>query len=139
MTMGDGVTVLAIDPGRSKCGVAIVRRDEGILARSVVHKEDLRRLLHTLIQQFHPDVIVLGCGTGMKDVEKIISSLDSTLKIEIVDENYTSIDARKRFFKENPPRGLKRLIPTTLQTPNVAYDDYVAVILAERYLSKATE
>lgn len=132
-----GVTVLAIDPGRSKCGVAIVRAKDGVLARAVAPMDDLLRLLRVLVQQFHPDTVVLGRGTGMKDVEKIVRQLDSAPPIEIVDETYTSLDARQRFFKEHPPRGLKRLVPTTLQTPNVAYDDYVAVILAERYLEGA--
>lgn len=134
----DGMTVLAIDPGRSKCGVAILRRGEGVLARAVVSRNDLARLARVLIAQFVPQAVVLGRGTGMKDVERVIRLIDDAPHIEIVDETYTSLDARKRFFKENPPRGLKRLIPTTLQTPSVAYDDYVAVILAERYLEGLT-
>ncbi|HKM17981.1 MAG TPA: pre-16S rRNA-processing nuclease YqgF, partial [Limnochordia bacterium] len=34
----------------------------------------------------------------------------------------------------HPPRGWRRLLPVSLQTPPVPIDDYVAVILAQRYL-----
>jgi hypothetical protein len=50
-----------------------------------------------------------------------------------VDESYTSEAARRRYVAENPPRGLERLLPSSLRTPSVPYDDYVAVILGERF------
>ena len=40
------------------------------------------------------------------------------------------------YWREHPPRGLMRLIPVTMQVPPVPVDDYVAVILAERYFDK---
>jgi RNase H-fold protein (predicted Holliday junction resolvase) len=131
---GTGRTILAIDPGRSKCGVAVVRQGEGALARAVVPRADLARLLRTFLRQYQPCSVILGKGTGSKDVENIVCQLENVPPVEYVDEQYTSLDARKRFFQENPPRGLKRLIPTGLQTPEVPYDDYVALILAERFL-----
>jgi len=132
---GETFRVLAIDPGRSKCGVAVMQSGNGALARAVVPKDDLARLLRTFIRQFQPDVVILGRGTGARDIENVVGQLEG----EYVDETYTSLDARKRFFRDNPPRGLKRLIPTGLQTPEVPYDDYVALILAERYLEQKME
>lgn len=128
------LTILAVDPGRTKCGLAIVRRNEGVLTRAVVTKENLARLLRVIFEQFQPTVTVLGRGTGAKEIERLIRQIDGAPQIKMVDETYTSLDARQRFFREHPPKGLKRLIPTGLQTPDVPYDDYVAVILAERYL-----
>lgn len=129
-------TVLAVDPGRWKCGVAIVARDKGVLARAVVPQDDLQRLLRVLVSEFQPDTIIVGRGTGAKEARSIVNHLNLPLPTVSVDETYTSQDARKRFFKEHPPKGLKRLIPTSLQVPEVPYDDYVAVILAERYLEE---
>jgi hypothetical protein len=54
--------------------------------------------------------------------------------VKVVDERNSTMLARKHFFIENPPRGLLRLVPTSLQVPNRPYDDYVAVILAESFL-----
>ena len=34
----------------------------------------------------------------------------------------------------NPPRGWRRLLPVSMQMPPEPYDDYVAVILAQRFL-----
>jgi hypothetical protein len=53
----------------------------------------------------------------------------------LVDEHRSSEQGRRRYFRDNPPRGWRRLLPVGLQTPPRAYDDYVAVILAERYLA----
>ncbi len=53
----------------------------------------------------------------------------------MIDEHRSSEQGRRRYFRENPPRGWRRLLPVGLQTPPRAYDDYVAVVLAERYLA----
>ena len=55
-------------------------------------------------------------------------------KIEVVDEYRTTDEARKLYWKIHPPRGLWRLVPTTMRVPPVPVDDLVAVILARRYL-----
>ena len=56
------------------------------------------------------------------------------ISVKLVDEKFSSTRARARFFQENPPRGIRRLIPRGLLTPERPYDDYVALILAEDYL-----
>lgn len=136
--------VLAIDPGRAKCGVAIVRRsaDPGgsspeqtaeVLHRSVVPSPEIDRIIASLFARFSPEVILIGDGTTSSQVVGIAEGLHLA-PVRLVDEKFSSVQARKRFFVENPPQGLRRLIPVSLQTPPRAYDDYVAVLLAERYL-----
>ena len=53
----------------------------------------------------------------------------------VVDEYRTTEMAKKEYWKVNPPRGLKKLIPLGMQVPPVPVDDFVAVILARRYIS----
>ena len=53
----------------------------------------------------------------------------------MVDEYNTTQLAKGEYWKANPPRGLKKLIPITMQVPPVPVDDYVAVILARRYIA----
>lgn len=129
------MTVLAIDPGRCKCGVAVVSNTNEIevLHRAVVSTEQIPDVLSDLYARYSPDVIIIGNGTTAKVVMESAKKLSSN--VELVDEKFTSIEARKKYFIENPPRGLHRLIPISLQTPNQPFDDYVAVILAERYLA----
>lgn len=131
------VTVLAIDPGTHKCGIAVVSgKDQQILHRCVVSTAEIADIVTRLSQQHSPSIVILGNGTSAKAAADSIKKAIS-IPIELVDEKLTSVAARKRFFKENPPRGLRRLIPTSLQTPSQPYDDYVAIILAERYLASA--
>ncbi|MHB9036456.1 MAG: pre-16S rRNA-processing nuclease YqgF [Armatimonadota bacterium] len=140
--MNKSITVLAVDPGRSKCGVAVARTTTEpthsieILHKSVVDSAHLGNTVADLQQKHHSDVIIVGDGTTSSQAAKTIGKV-SAVPIEIVDEKFTSLLARKRFFQDNPPRGLKRLIPLSLQTPHRPCDDYVAVILAERYLQTA--
>lgn len=128
------MVVIAIDPGRCKCGVAVVRGVAAeVLQRVVVPTDRVRETLADLCARYHPDVILLGNGTTSAGIAKVVEELG--LRVELVDEKLTSLAARRRYFVENPPRGLRRLIPTSMQTPPEPCDDYVAVILAERYLA----
>jgi RNase H-fold protein (predicted Holliday junction resolvase) len=128
-------TVLAIDPGRGKCGLAVVT-DQGIVHKSVVSRADVVRTAAELAASHPVDAVIVGNGTGggaLADELRGDASIDS---IELVDEALSTRRARSRYFEDNPPRGMRRLIPRGLLTPAVPYDDYVAVILAEDYLSR---
>jgi RNase H-fold protein (predicted Holliday junction resolvase) len=128
--------VLAVDPGRSKCGLAVVGSDSGVRTRAVVPRDKLVETVDRFARAYSPAVVIVGGGTGSKGARTAIETLSGAARVETVDEKYTSLDAKERFFKENPPRGLRRLIPTTMQVPQVPYDDYVAVLLAERYIAQ---
>ena len=131
----DERVVVAIDPGSCKCGIAVVRGGlvSEVLHRAVVRSEDVPEALVDLCARYSPNSIILGNGTTSGDLAKAIQSMP--MDVELVDEKLTSVAARKRYFVENPPRGLRRLLPSSMQTPSQPYDDYVAVILAERYLA----
>ena len=55
-------------------------------------------------------------------------------KIVLFPEKFTTLDARKRYWIENPPKGLWKLVPEGLRLPPRPYDDYAAVLLGERFL-----
>ena len=126
--------VLAIDPGRMKCGVAVVRRSHEVVCHDVVDSAIIGQIISELAGTYKPGAIVIGDGTGSDDVVSIARKL-ALAPVEVIDEKFTSLLARKRFFKENPPKGLRRLVPISLQNPPRAFDDYVAVILAENYFA----
>ena len=116
--------------------MAIVGAESGVLTRAVVPRARLAETVQRFAGSFSPSVIIIGGGTGGKDVKSIIEALPKDAPVETVDEKFTTLDAKARFFKENPPRGFSRLIPVGMQVPNVPYDDYVAVLLAERYIEQ---
>ncbi|HEY9806770.1 MAG TPA: hypothetical protein V6D04_09380, partial [Candidatus Obscuribacterales bacterium] len=67
--------------------------------------------------------------------------LPEPLRVVLVDERYSSLEARDRYWKMYPPKGLYRLIPQGMRTPPRSLDDIVAILLIERYLERlvATE
>ncbi len=124
--------ILAVDPGRIKCGLAIISRDE-VLLREVVAREKICTRIGEVLPNQGP--IVVGDRTGSEDfiieLKEVLPELNQ--RIITVDEHLSSVEAKNLYWRDHPPRGWRRLIPTSLQTPPVAIDDYVAVILAKRY------
>lgn len=119
--------------------MAVVRREAGSptiepLRQEVVGASELHDALGSLASRFQPDVILVGNGTTSREVVEAARRLGAA-PVRVVDERLTTLQARKVYFRSNPRRGLRRLLPLSLQTPDRPYDDYVALILAERYLA----
>ncbi len=134
-------TVLAVDPGTSKCGMALVRRDiQGklhLLWRAVVPTEAVVPKLHEAYSNAEFHLIIVGGATHSREVVAAIREHLPSMGILVVDETNTSIQARERYWEFNPRRGWRRLIPASLQVPPQPVDDFVAYILAERVLTLA--
>lgn len=131
--------ILAIDPGRGKCGLAVVTRAGEILARGIVPAEELPATVRALRQTYPVEVTLIGNGTGATEIAALLEAQGLAQGLELVDEYATTLRARQRYFADHPPRGLWRLIPLSLRTPPEPYDDYVAILLAEDYLAPKGE
>ena len=127
--------ILAIDPGREKCGTAVLDLSGRVLEKKIVKFEELVNEVTHLIAKYGIATLAVGSGTYSKNVQKEISKLELKANIIFVPEKYSTLEAKKRYFKENPARGFWRLLPASLRTPPQPIDDYAAVILAERFLS----
>jgi RNase H-fold protein (predicted Holliday junction resolvase) len=125
--------VLAVDPGRDKCGLAIVDARDGILARGVVPTAVVEAVARKWAEAHRPLVLVVGGGTAHRQIRSVLRELE--LPMEIFPEAHTTERARRRYFQEHPPRGWRRLIPRGLLVPPVPVDDYAAVLIAEGYLA----
>lgn len=126
--------VIAVDPGKDKCGVAVVHKQNGVLDHMIVESAALPRQVEKLLTGYEPTAIILGNGTTSKETYNRLLAVVKNIRIITVDEYRTTELAITRYWQENPPHGWRRLLPTTLQVPPRPVDDYVAVILAERYL-----
>lgn len=132
--------IVAIDPGRLKCGVAILHNDGQILFRAIISTTDvvseLKNLVNTYLGNDDAPILIIGNGTGSGPLHaSIIAQIPHATLISI-DESHTSEEARRRFVQENAPRGWQKLLPRSLRTPDRPYDDYVAVILGRRYFTE---
>jgi len=129
--------IIAVDPGREKCGIAVVHNKEGAVLQQVVETANLVNCVRNLADQYDTTTVVLGDGTAHKQAEDELTSArieDRPLTVELVDEKHSTEEARQLYWKHNPPKGLKRLIPVSMQVPPEPVDGYVAIILAHRYL-----
>ncbi len=140
-------TILAIDPGRAKCGVAVLTVDRSVIERCIVPVALLPGVIANMVGIYRPVVLLVGDGTGSASIRAAIDGFGGVggvggvhgvrgiIPLVSVDESHTSELARVRYLADNPPCGLRRLLPSFLRTPEAPYDDYVAIILAERWLS----
>lgn len=126
--------LLAIDPGRQKCGWALVEADGRVADRGVAERGQVLALVAGLAARYPLDRLVLGDRTGHRELLRELMA-DPRWRgcISLVDESRSSEEARLRCVRATA-RGWRRLIPATLRSPSGPYDDYVAVILAERFL-----
>jgi RNase H-fold protein (predicted Holliday junction resolvase) len=128
--------VVGVDPGHSKCGVAAVTAEGEVLSLAVVETDRVGLTAAALAHTHGADVIVLGSRTGAPRAWELIHAADPALTIAEVEEDMSTLEARDRYWEDNPPGCLMRLIPAGLRTPPEPYDDWAAVVLAERYLAK---
>ena len=125
--------VVGIDPGRDKCGVAVLNSDGEIFFEKVIETVNFEETLKNLFAQYNFEVAILGDGTTHKNAEKILRSLN--IEVKIVDEKHTTEEARRLYWKKNPPRGWRKFLPTSMQVPPEPVDGIVAEILVTRFLN----
>ena len=129
--------ILGFDPGRDKCGLAVMGRERKLYYHQVVPAQKAINTMVGLCQQFEISLIVMGDQTTAKEwQQKIIQELPP-ISIVMVDERYTSLEARDRYWQMYPPTGLSRLIPQGMRQPPRPVDDIVAILLIEKYLSNS--
>lgn len=127
--------ILGIDPGRMKCGLALADTEGVIIDSLVVGRQSLSAEVLRLCSSEPPIAILLGSGTASADVAGELKRAGIG-PVELVDEAGTTLEARQRYFEDNPPGGWRRLLPRSFLLPPEEYDDFVARILIERYLGR---
>jgi RNase H-fold protein (predicted Holliday junction resolvase) len=134
MPPGEG-RVIGIDPGRAKCGYAVVSEAGARIALEVIPITELERRVDADISQSSIAMICIGHATSSRDIERLCRERWPAIPRTIVDETNTSLEARGRYFEEHPPKGLMRLIPRGLLTPKEPMDGYAALIIIERWMA----
>ena len=128
--------VLGLDPGTDKCGLAVVSRQQGPLYQEVVSLGELAEIVRRIAGQFAIGEVAIGDCTGADQTHEQLAQAGIDTPVTTVSEELTSRLARERYWEDNPPRGLARLIPLGLRVPPRPVDDYAALIIAERLLEQ---
>lgn len=125
--------ILAIDPGREKTGIAILKNSD-VLEHKIINSEELVQTIKSLLEKYIIKTIVMGNGTSSKKKYDLLKREFMDRDIVLINEYRTTDEARKLYFQENPPKGWKKLIPLGMQVPPVPVDDYAAIVIGRKYL-----
>lgn len=127
----DALSLVAFDPGRN-VGVAYVSQAGELLSGRVVTADDLTDLAIP-----EGATVLVGAGTGRRDVLAALTAKGVTPTL--VDESSTTLSARELYFRDNPPRGLARLVPPGMRSPPRSIDDYAAYAIALKWLAERSD
>ncbi len=130
--------IFGFDPGRDKCGIAVVGHDLSVYEHEVVPAEEAITRIQTWMQQYSTHTLVMGNQTTAKQWQQ---RLEQALEVPVslIDERYSTLEARDRYWAMYPPKGLARLVPQGMRDVPRPIDDIVAIILVERYLAQLSK
>ncbi|OGC13919.1 hypothetical protein A3J90_08295 [candidate division WOR-1 bacterium RIFOXYC2_FULL_37_10] len=128
------MNILAVDPGTEKCGLAVLSDALKVLDKKIVDPDVLTREIISFASRYAVSKIVIGEGTGSKFIKKELSLVELPVDVVFIPEAFSTLDARKRYYNDNPPKLFFRILPVSLLVPPCPIDDYAAVVLGERYL-----
>ena len=142
---------LGIDPGRAKCGWALVT-EEGRLAASgifdICRAGEFMSIMargdgagaaifalegtKCLPRPFTVKEYLVGGGTGKELFLSLAKEL--SLRVKLVPEKGTTLKARKLYWDYKPPSGLRRLLPGGLRVPPRDIDDFAALAIVLEFI-----
>ena len=131
--------VVALDPGRSKCGLVLADiATNTVLQGMVIPSTEVLDQLHAWIEDAQAEAaqiaeLVIGDGTSSTIWQQ---QLPASLKLRVVDETGTTLRARERYWQLWPSRGWKRLLPLGLRIPSGDLDAIAALVILEDYLDR---
>lgn len=128
--------VIGVDPGKNKVGVALLDADGRLIERRLLSRLTAAKQIAELASG-RESVIALGDGTTAgRMAAEIKEALGSDIDdiIVMVDEDNSTVEGRRNYLLANRPRGLARLLPLGMRSPERPWDDYVAEVIGRRYL-----
>lgn len=130
--------ILGFDPGRDKCGIAVMDRDRQIVYHDVIPADQALASIESLCRQYAIEQIVLGNQTTSQAWLAQLKArfTSASPAISLVDERNSTLEARDRYWQFYPPQGLARWIPQGMRIPPRPVDDIVAILLIERFLQQ---
>jgi len=126
--------ILSIDPGKSKCGLAILNLDGKVIEQQIFKRSEIVTATLAYFNKYQILTVVVGDSSNGKNLAQEFAK--QNISVALIDEKDSTFKARTLYWREHPPKGLWKLIPISFRFPPRPVDDFAAVILAQRYLSK---
>lgn len=147
--------ILGIDPGRDKIGWALANSDGDLFYSGICPISEQELFLAALIrgsayweqelspwvtekkQTFvsHPEELsfaAIGNGTGSQEMINLLNRLG--VRIIIVNEKGTTLEARELYWNFHRPSWWQRCLPRIMWFPSRPLDDLAALVIARRGL-----
>ena len=112
----------------------MVRHDGTILSIETVSIEELEAALLRLADEDEVGEVVVGDGTGGDEVLAEARRILPRLRFVVVDERFTTLEARDLYLELHPRRWWGWLLPRFLLVPDEGLDGYAAAVLGRRYI-----
>ena len=124
--------VIAIDPGKSKCGLVLADISQKKVYEAIIIKSAfIENHVRNLITAEDVSQIIIGNGTTSKEIrEKLYFFKKEIITFE---EKNTTYRAKARYFELFPISGLKFLMPREVFILNKNLDAISALIILEDY------
>ncbi len=130
---------LGIDPGKDKCGIALLGDDLTPVLLDIITTRELDSYLNDLYHKYDIELIILGSGTYSEKIKEKIDKKNFS-PIVLVDEENSTFQAEKRYRENNPLKGYKKILNKFASwSPASDVDDYAALIIAEKYLKNRND
>ena len=127
--------IMAIDPGRNKCGIAVLSDNGNVLFKAIVGSDNLKYEIISNASTYAASKVIIGSGTGSERIRGELQNVELPFDVEFMNEAFSTLDAKRRYFRDNPPFWLLRILPVSLLVPPRPIDDYAAVVIGERYIA----
>jgi hypothetical protein len=124
--------LIGIDPGRSKCGLAVMYDDGTRKTLAVVPTPEIGERVDEEVRASDVLAICIGHATGSDAVVAMCASRWPTIERRVVDETNTTLEARRLYYIDHPPKGFWRFIPRGLLVPKEPLDAYAAQLIVIR-------
>lgn len=129
--MGD--LFLALDPGREKVGVAVLKYDGSIVFQGVFPREGLERALKELKERYVLSEAILGGSTGSGAVLPILERVG--FHVYRVNEQGSSEEAWRLYLEERCGRGWRKIAAfLSVLLSSRSLDDWQAIVIGRRFL-----
>jgi len=131
---------IAIDPGKEKCGIALMSYDGSVIEKHTIAKSEMTSMINVLTaSNKNIERIAIGDGTGSREFIKMIEAETAMSKIVVVKERNTTLEARDIFAREKPLPKPFHFIPRWMLFPPADIDSYAAVAIGKRYVESVKE
>ena len=124
--------LIAIDPGKYKCGLVLAHINEQKVHQAIILKSEfLEHYLRTLNNVENISKIIIGNGTTSREIREKLNFFKK--QIITFDEKNTTYRAKERYFELFPISGWKFIIPREVFILDKNLDAISALIILEDY------